>query len=222
MDVGDYYRLLSEKTSLIGAMIAFNRPASSEDDSHPLPTWLKENQLFLKISALPRFRPFFPRETGAGLWDFQDETRRLALVEAETFHLMCLHWGAAVFSDDLAAVIEREEVARLKSQLGQDVYQFALNRGRFCLGSLKKIYRPEKADLESLSVSVLRRVGLWAVWVCAGDWPEELREKVESRFKTKLAGAPGQPRSPQLAGATWPWLKRILLEIAPQWQPCFA
>ncbi|MDR1111003.1 MAG: hypothetical protein LBP92_10000 [Deltaproteobacteria bacterium] len=221
MDFKDYYRLLSEEPALVQALIAFNHLADPPEMGISFPVGLTETRLFFKMTAQPSLTPFFPRKNREGLWDFQDEPRRLALVEAETFHQMCLYWGAAVFADDLAGVIERDEAARLKAGLGPDLYQFVVGRGRFCLGSLRKFYRLENAEGAVHSASFLKQVGLLAASACAGDWPEELLKIAELRFQVKLAEAIDRPYPPGVAKATWPWLKRILLEVAPQWRPCF-
>jgi hypothetical protein len=207
MDFGDYYRFLSGEPALLRAAADFNRPAGGP----AVPR-------FRPMAAWPGWRAFFPGP-GGELWDFRDEKRRLALVEAETFRRLCLYWGAAVLAEDVAQAIDSRTVAGLKSALGPELYGFALGRGRFCLGSGRRLHRPEKAGPASLAQADLLEIGLSAVSACAQDWPAELRTQAEIRFGVRLA-EPGPPLGP--AEVTWRWLKKILLEVAPQWRPCFA
>jgi hypothetical protein len=215
MNFADYYRLLSEKPDLMAAVMTFNGLAEPPPE---MAGALADHPLVREIWSRPDLRSFFPKKSRPGFWDFQDESRRLVLVDPEAFRQTRLYWGAALFAEDLALVIAREEVAELKKRLGSPIYHFALTNGRFYLGSLRPALR-WPSDPAALSPETLETAGLEAASICAASWPEKLRSAAEARFQIELDPRPEQARRLE---AVWPWLKKILLEVAPQWRPCFA
>jgi hypothetical protein len=214
MEFADYYRLLSEKPGLMAAVITFNGLA---DPPPEISGVLAAHPLVREIWSRPDLRSFFPKKSRPVFWDFQDESRRLVLVDPEAFDQTRLYWGAALFAEELALVIASDEVAELKKRLGSPIYHFALTNGRFYLGSLRRIQR-RSADPAALSPDDLQEAGLEAAAALAEAWPEELRTAAESRFQIQLDN---QPARALRFEAVWPWFRKILLEVAPQWRPCF-
>jgi hypothetical protein len=223
LDFNAYYRLLSENQALLTAVMAFNEPGGPAGG---LPELSGEGAPWAEMLAEPSLRGFFPRAAHAGLWDFTEESRRLALIDPQSFHRACLHWGAAVYADDLARVIARDEVLGLIADIGLDVYSFILNRGLFYLGSLRESCRSGQLRAAGLTAGTLKRAGLRAAALFARRWPEELRAKAAGKFaleefRLNPEPADGGPLADGLEEKTWRWFKKILLEVAPQWRPCF-
>jgi hypothetical protein len=214
MQFADYYRLLSEKPDLMAAVMTFNGSAEAPPEISGVPA---DHPVVREIWSQPDLRSFFPKKSWPGFWDFQDESRRLVLVDPEAFDQTRLYWGAALFAEDLALVIARDQVAELKKRLGSPIHHFALTNGRFYLGSLRRIQR-RSVDPLALSPDDLQEAGLEAAAALAEAWPEELRTAAESRFQVQLVNQPVKALSFE---AVWPWFRKILLEVAPQWRPCF-
>lgn len=216
MDFNGYYRLLSENQALLAAVMAFN---ASEEPAGGRPEF-SENPPWAAMLAEPSLKGFFPRPARPGLWDFNEESRRLVLIDPESFHRACLYWGAAVYADDLARIIARDEVLGLIAEISPEAYSFVLNRGRWYLGSLREACRSGPPKAADLTAGALKRAGFQVTAFLARGWPEDLRAKAAEKFALENFRPDMEPAD-GLEATTWRWFKKILLEVAPQWRPCF-
>ncbi|WP_446424038.1 SctK family type III secretion system sorting platform protein [Mailhella sp.] len=166
--------------------------------------------------------------TPRGWWDFSEETRRLVLLSPEQLRRLALCFSAAVHAEELARILDRKQVLELRDLLGDDVFSYAIRRGRYQIGSLRQVilqYLPAAPLGERLLL--LAR----AVLLLMGEaWPDELRRLWVLKLNALDFVSDGLSASagplPQLSReqrrALWFTLKKILLrEAAPQWAPCF-
>lgn len=215
---------LERNTELLTAMLHFNR----KEEVCVLP------QSLAVLRLLPEVRRRLAVPRPVGFWDFAEEARRLALLEPADVRQAALVFAAAAHAPDLAAEIRGSAVAALRQGLGPELYAFTLQRGRFCLGSVRSLLVERDSH-----IPLLERIHLHADWslsTCWADWPQELRERAALCQKPALSSGTlsSAPTfsdaegiaplfSPVQRRALWDALKKLLLtEVAPQWAPYFA
>jgi hypothetical protein len=183
---------------------AKERLAAFLDEAAPRRPALRS--LFSKSPAAPQF------------WDFGPEPRRLMLLGDDELSFLTARFGAAVWGESLAKTIEGAKVRALRASLGQELLDWAIERGRFVIGRLGSVYRGRQKPPEDLGD--LRETGLLAVNVAWAPLPEALAKMASRRLVDTgaLSGAEGGDLGP----ATFARLKALLLEVAPSWRPCFS
>jgi hypothetical protein len=214
------FACLLENPALLRAALAFN---ACRDAPAPAPVF----------PAPPRRPRLFARQGGEpapeGVWCFEPEPHRLALLPPDALERLFVYWSAAVLAEALARTIEGAAVREVIRVIGAETYRYAVRRGRFQLGGLRARLRfstppPSGAWTEPM----LRQPGLAAREMCLALWPETLRQAWRDHWREELPdetlAAPPSSSAPDeaLFAPIWVWLKKILLtEVAPEWQPCF-
>lgn len=225
---------VSLRPELFKAMADFNRTlckARSDSSSLLGDAW---GSSLLRDPLIRRFQlESVPDRASAGWWDFSDETYRLLLVEDVVLHQAALHFSAAVYAEELASVIDRAQVLELRRFLGDRIFNYALRRGRYQIGSLRTALTQLNRNgslcerIASLEAFLLSSV--------AEGWPERLRTLWSEKLRriVMLDGAsllqgqssdlsPLPPLGRDQRRTLWFTLKKLLLrEAAPQWAPCF-
>ena len=219
------YRFLAEiialKPQLFRAMLNFNRKSAA-----PLPEELASlGGPFAGLWTRPDFRRAWPVPTSSapGYWSFHEESRRMALLDADTVAALGLFFSAAVHGEELAHVISRDQVLELHSTLGADIFSYALKRGRYQISGLRSVLLvPESYGSLSRRIRILAAL---APALIAEGWPEELRVLAQDRLPTadQTEGEKFEPRlRREQRTALWFTMKKLLLrEVAPEWAPCF-
>lgn len=164
-----------------------------------------------------------------GFWDFEEESRRIMLVETDTLQKGIDYWGAAFFAPALRRVVLKRQQEALEKTLGRDLLGYALGRGGFYLGQARQLIPLDDAACPPDRANrVVRRYGLKALLLLSQAWPGALRASVENRTASLAKGlgqdfpGSGHPMSPTQLRLLWSVLKNIFLrEVAPQWHPCF-
>ena len=223
------------RASLFDAMVEFNRSRLLASGPSPaLSFCLKNAPALLNDPAVRRACANASPETGfPGWWDFSEETQRLVLLPAEALHRLAFCFSAAVHAEELALVLDRERVRELRTCMGDDIFSYAIRRGRYQIGSLRQGIMAHLPPLPLLErVLLLARTVLLLM---AEPWPERLRQlwqekllQMDRLFPSSFFSEDAAPFGPlpQLSReqrrALWFTLKKILLrEAAPQWAPCF-
>ncbi len=156
----------------------------------------------------------------AGFWDYAEESRRLALLDAETLAALSLVAGVALHAPEIARVLRREELLNLRAGIGEDLYRYALCRGQYQLGTVRRLF----AQLD-LSFPLAERCALhgsMATRLVAARWPEELAKRVFLALPPLPEGREVPAFSEAEVREVWIALKKLLLkEVAPSWAPCF-
>lgn len=228
---------VSRRPELFQAMIELNRSFLRRDVSAhvhsqslphetPLLDALCQDRTFLH-SLSSSARGENKGESYRGWWDFSDESMRLVLMSERELRHLGLCFSAAVFAEEIARIIDREQVLQLRTALGPEIISYALKRGRYQIGSLRQSIAeqmepaPLLQRIESLASAVIPLI--------AQGWPEELRLLWEGRMATASSRsdtAVSTTALPQLSReqrrTLWFTLKKILLqEAAKKWAPCF-
>lgn len=217
------------RPELFKAMVDFNRPHAVQGHENSLPSLGALGSLLLRDPVVRSTLGGAPaRAKAEGWWDFSDETSRLLLMDDSSLKRAALSFSAAVYAEELAHAIDRKVVLELRRLLGEDIFTYALRRGRYQIGSLRGLLTSQtKAGtlaerIALLAASILLRL--------ADGWPEKLR--ILWIGKLQACGLPASPMDgaetalPPLGRdqqrALWFTFKKLLLrEAAPQWAPCF-
>lgn len=224
MNKGFFADALASRPLLWGAMLRANaRPAAVPRfpeasvrgllgaDAAPFLAWLTERAV--------EQRPPEGRAR-SGFWDYAEESRRLALLEMDTLGALCLVAGVALHAPEIARVLRREEVRALRRDIGEDLYHYALCRGQYQIGGVRRLFTELHPALPLAERCALH--GSMAPRLVASRWPVELGE----RFFSKLPPLPEGVELPALEEKeireVWFALKKLLLkEVAPSWASCF-
>lgn len=226
---GFYRELAATRPELLGAIWRFNSPGAPEAPGAPDAAGAPDAPgavapaVAALLAASPRGRGVLARlaAPAAGFWAFEEESRRLALLDAPTLEALALHFGAAVNARALAAVVVRKDAEALTAALGRELVDYARGRGGFQLGEVRAPFLARHGDLPL--AERVRLHGREALALCAGRWPEALRGLAARRFPGLLDGRVPAPEHDRAQGRlVWFGLKKLLTkEVAPWWAPCF-
>ena len=218
------------KPELFKAMVDFNRPRQERSAVAALrPLGELGNALLSDPVIRKALNSNSPAQgTSDSWWDFSDETFRLLLIEDAVLKKAALSFSAAVYAEELSLVIDRELVLKLRALLGEEIFSYALRRGRYQIGSLRSFLTSQFTSgalderIAMLASAILFRL--------ADSWPERVRNlwlaKLRSSGMLSQELADIEEALPSLSReqrrALWFTLKKLLLrEAAPQWVPCF-
>ena len=222
MQVSFFFDLITRKPALLNAMLDFNGvdgPARPAVSSEQLADYAVPGLKMSRLLTSPVFRRRLGLDDKDTFWEFGDEVRRLAFLSEDEFSRLALYFGVCVHGPSLARIVLRSEVLALRAALGESVYRYALQRGRYQLGSVRHLFLNE--DTEHSLADRIRLHGWKALAICCADWPAALRCRVPV-----IEALPQAFLSEQLPPAArrvlWYSLKKLLVkEVAPQWAPCF-
>ena len=128
--------------------------------------------------------------------------------------------GVVLHAPAIAAVLLRDEVLSLRRSLGEETYQYALQRGRYQLGGVRRFFQWRDTDLPLAERCALH--GTMALLLIAGLWPEDVALRVRDRLPALPATAVLPSLTEEECHELWRGVKKLLLkEVAPSWAPCF-
>ena len=222
MNKGFFTDVLASRPLLWEAMLRANSRPASASEGFPDASALPGEAAAARGCGVgggpagPRRGPGGQHPPGGG---YAEESRRLALLDRETLAALCLVAGVALHAPEIACALRREDVLTLRSGIGEDMYRYALCRGRYQLGSVRRLFAGLHPSLPLAERCALH--GSMAPRLVAALWPEELAE----RFLPSLPPLPGGELPSFSEGEIreiWNALKKLLLkEVAPSWAPCF-
>ena len=217
------------KPELFKAMVEFNRSRQEEDAGQSLPVPGPLGTALLRDPLIRKaLEGASARRASDGWWDFSDETFRLLLLENSVLKRAALSFSAAVYAEELALVIDRALVLELRRLLVEDIFTYALRRGRYQIGSLRGFLTSQLP-----AGTLAKRIALLAAAILirlSDGWPERLLTIWTAKLQDSglLAGETDEaekalpPLSREQRRALWFTFKKLLLrEAAPQWAPCF-
>ena len=215
MDKSFFIDIIAHNPPLFQAMADFNSAVVP-----PVPEEISA-VAGLDASALWRFpavrRHFKTAAVREAFWDFTEESRRLALLDAANLKKLQKLFGVAVHAEEIAKIIVQAEVLAIRDSLGEDIYDYAMYRGQYQLGGVSRHFCKEDQGLPLLER--IRKHGSQAMAFCASSWPESLRKIFEEKLEETLDR---EKPSAEVRHLVWFGLKKILLkEVAPQWAPYF-
>ena len=218
--------LASDKPELFKAVVRFNASVNREN-SVPKEAGSSVAHALINGSkrAAARLNGTFTR----GFWDFEEESRRMALLDSKTLKTLLLTWGAAFCAPLLCRFVQKQDLEVLHRDMEPGFTDFALKRGRFLLGDFDSIIRLEEASAKAEQMpDLIMKYSMRAHDICLTFWPEPLRELQTEKIKLDLPEwfekRPQTDRPhPSHPRAVWFSFKKILLkEVAPEWTPCFS
>ena len=227
--------------ALLAAIIRFNAPGVCDFAPEALPA---PAEALLRNGALRRLESTRAGRTLVSAWlrrqlgvmgvftDFQEETRRLALLDRKTLSSLALIYGACVYAQEAARMVRREDTMALRASLGS-YYDYALSRGRFQMQRAREFFAAFRR--EDPLPGRMAAAGFTALCHCLASWPEPLARLAAPRLPAELRSSLAEPGGGARGEGFWApdhavtpdffWtdLKKLLLsEVAPQWQACFA
>ncbi|MBQ7607720.1 MAG: SctK family type III secretion system sorting platform protein [Desulfovibrionaceae bacterium] len=194
-------------------------------NAHIIPPW-QDRVPDSFLAGLPnRYRP--PASTSSFYWDFSEESTRIALLSDSLLHALSRVAGVTLNAKALASCIVRDEQRALRATIGDDLYQYAIQRGQYLVGEAEGIM--DRYDQKEPLATRIERHGLRALWFLSRPWPAELcrsfSTRLESKWTERSADSADIAADPLPAGARailWHFMKKCLLrEVAPSWAQYF-
>ena len=232
MDQRFLIEALSRKPELFTAMVGFNRAQHSDSPSCSLLSPLGDVGNALLRDPVVRQACSDQSGNPNGWWDFSEESCRLALLSEAELRTLALTFSAAVFAEEMVLVLDRAQVVELRTLLGDEIFNYAIRRGRYQIGSLRP-FLIEAMPTASLAQKILFLAAA-VMYGISRNWPEKLRKVwAEKLAKAGMPASPNESAAEQAEGTLpalraeqrrilWFTLKKLLLrEAAPQWAPCF-
>ena len=225
MDQRFLIEALSRKPELFKAMVGFNRAQQGSNSPCALLSPLGEvGNALLRDPVVRHACSGKAQEKAKGWWDFSEESCRLALLSETDIRKLALSFSAAVFAEEMSLVLDRGQVVELRSLLGDEIFNYAIRRGRYQIGSLRPFLigcMPESSLVERI-----QQLAAAVMFGLSRNWPEELRIQWEQKLGKAGMPASAQDALPALPAEQrrilWFTLKKLLLrEAATQWAPCF-
>ena len=152
-------------------------------------------------------------------WDYAEESRRLALLDAPALLELCRVTGVVLHAPASRRCCCGMRSCPCGNPWGEETYQYALQRGRYQLGGVRRF---SSGGIRSALAERCALHGNMALRLVAGLWPEDVALRVCDRL-------PALPEAAVLPSLTederhelWRGVKKLLLkEVAPSWAPCF-
>lgn len=224
-----YRALFHENNALLRAVLLFNSRLHAREKG------LGMAQLGLDDTVLNGLKDFdtlcndISGMNCFGFWDFEDDSRRLMLVENEVLKKSIQYWGAAFCAPAIRQVVLKDDRMTLEQEMGKDLIAYAMGRGGFSLGNARQLVPTDPKDLPEKIADKIRAMGINAFLTLAGGWPSPLKHEagtlVRELFKEypPHESASGFQIPVDRTRVLWRVLKNIFLrEVAPQWHPCFS
>lgn len=222
-----FSELLEGDRKLLVEMIAFNRTDVARDEALAAtvppalaPAVLRHPDLVAALRRAVVKRT--PQRGDDACWDFTEESRRLAFLSAESLSRLGLLMAAAVMAEDYAKVVLRQAVIELRETIPADVMDYALNRGRWQVGSVRaQLHDLVDAKNPGEKTLLLARTLLE---VLRAGWPEALQQRTAPVFKA--LSLPAVETLPEMTEASrktlWRFARKILLrELDPECRRAF-
>ncbi len=150
-----FAELLDEKPELLARIVRFNRekcesepsesPESSVALSQPVADALRRHpelerafQEHLGFERTKGESELEPEHQVDGFWNFVRPSERLALLPADRLVDLALRAAASLLAEDCARVLDREGVRALRETVGRERLEYALLRGRWLAGDIRR------------------------------------------------------------------------------------
>ena len=224
-----YRTLFQENKALLRAMLVFNASRAEQDRERLVETLSLDSGAAARLAAWPRACRNLTNKPDPGFWDFQEEARRILLLDRDLFVRAVEHWGACFYAPVIWKTLNKADQTALKAELGDQLTAFAMGRARFYLGRTRSILpQPRGSHGPDRARTMVLGYGTAAFRLLTWGWPGLLRQTLDDRIHDLDCDIPfeagrEEALSPSEQRQLWGALKNILLrEVAPQWTPCFS
>ena len=216
--------LVAAPGPLGAAVYDFNfRPGTYVD-----PSWIAdtvEPAVWTRLAGCARAEPKLSRyilerfELADRFWsDFSAPALRLALLEPGVLRRVALFTGLALSGASLRRIVLGAEVRRLKQEIGEDGYSFAVKRAPFLVGDIAGRVPAgaggSRSDFEGLGAGCLAAA-------LAGHGPA-VTLRLLLKLPKHLVRPAKEPAPPLPGDRLAALLQKIALEVAPACSPLFA
>lgn len=211
-----YFReLLTEKMPVFESVLAFNAPVVSENEANAVTQHVLQNPALR--SRLLAKQPKQPMS----FQGFDNDVERLAMLSADELARLGRIVAASILAEDIANAISREEARDVRLFLGDDIYNYALVRGRYQAGGIRALLAPRVSGMLSERCAQLAR-GIFEA--LRSTWSDSLKEQTAETFATMaLPGGPALQLDASTQQNLWRFMKKIILrECDKQWTHYFA
>lgn len=214
-----YYRdLLETNPALLSSMMRFNSDkstnASFEELDVALARILRKNHLLRAAYERRRVKS----KNQEAFWDFKDESERLVLFPSDILSRLGKLLSACVFGEEISQCLAKAQVMEIREFLGEDIYRYALVRGRYQIGSFRN------QCLEMFGGDTLcdrcKKFAWGSLDSLRTTWPDALKRKSAATFDA--IDLPKASTTKTLSDETrrhmWELTKKILTrEFDQQW-----
>ena len=154
-----------------------------------------------------------------GFWEFQVESRRLALLSGGSLQKLIHFIGAAIYRTEITQSIDRRIVDQVKQSAGEDAYTFAIKRAQFVMKSWSPT--PAAGSFATDPQQQILIAGKQAVEACLAGEDLKLIQRVNLKLPPAYALEVPSQRDASFEDR-WAVVKRILVtEVDPEFRTCF-
>lgn len=152
-----------------------------------------------------------------GYYDFQPTWRRFALLSFPVLNRLMVFLGAAASCTGLSRIIRRDELNAIRTELGADVFDFAVRQSRLMPFGDDLEQRPLPRNAE-----IAAQVGWEQFQLCLRGESEELTRRLELKLPPALSLNTAGAEDPVARSRIVSVMQKILVkELKPELGPCF-
>lgn len=228
---------LDDDPVLLKRIAAFNTQALgfSREESAALSRLIPDERMCAAAARFPEIKAellelarqkglLTVRRLEEAYWDFTEPSTRLALLPPEVLSRLGRLAAAALLGSQAAKTVVKPQVESLKKALGEDIYAYALLRGRYQAGALAAdaVYLVPAGLQLGTQCLVLARVLLEIV---RRSWPDTLQRLSGASFAGLDLPIPESlpETTPELNRRIWHFLKKLILwGLDSEWLPYFS
>ena len=158
---------------------------------------------------------------GKYFFDFEEQCRRLALIDLESLSNLVFFAGTALNAKRLSGIIERETLLSLKKDIGEKVYQFALKRAPILIGRVEAPFVMEQQS--SGYRQHIMQCGMKCLKACFDGEPAALTKRLLFKLHSRFSQDFEEQVQDIEKDRAWNIMRKILLmEVNPGWAPYFS
>jgi hypothetical protein len=213
---------LRNQPRLLALIVRFNTLDPLSIHPGRAPAWMQEAAM-REISATPRGQRRISEAlrrwvklNADGYYDFQPLHRRFALLELPTLERLLSLTGAALLGRRVARIVRRDELREVKQAFGDELFEFALKRGRFLAAGDMDFAPPQ------MTSDAIKRFGWRQLEACLSGESDELTGRLQLKLPPERSlECSSTDNVPYKAKVAALMRKVLLTEVQPELAPCF-
>ena len=224
-----YRTLFRENKRLLKAILSFNAQLYADEKNIRLRDKNINDELLEYIKCSQAACKRLVGIDTFGFWDFEEESRRILLVDWDSLKKGIEYWGASFCASAIRGVIAKADHSILENQIRPELLDYAMGRGSFYLGQAKQLICVDEFDCLEQAANQVRLCGITALFMVSEGWPTALNQVIKKMITIGYEDINPdvlescQEVNPAQQRLLWGMLKNIFLrEVAPEWTPCFS